>query len=423
MRFWRAHSRQHLQGAFFALCLLLFAGAASAQTAALSNDSGIAAYNAGRFDEAIEHFQNALQGASDSTVVQRNLCNAYQAAANELAKCGNYSKAVKLLESALEADAANASPRVQIGSYLLRLRRVSEAIPQLEKAIELKPGELDAHELLGHGYYEDNDVPSARAQWDYVLEMDPQRDHLREQYEKAFREEAVEQNFNREGSRHFRISYPRGITKDMRNRVLTILERARMDIGRNFGGVYPAEAIHVIIYSAAQFSEATQLDAHVGAVFDGKIRVPLTDEHGETLSPEELKKRLTHEYVHVVVRQIAGNNVPWWLNEGLAETFSNDLDDRDTEVLQRAYAQQLAFPLADLESSQLSKLTPDVLSLAYTQSHATTELLWSRFGQARLTQLMKALASGTPAEEALRRTCRLTYAALERDVADTYTVN
>jgi tetratricopeptide (TPR) repeat protein len=420
LRSWRVHSLRLFAHACIAVCALAACGRVAAQSAALSNDQGIAAYNSADYDTAIEHFQTALRGAPDSPVVRRNLCNAYQAAANNLAKTGKYSDAVKLLQSAVAADPAHPSPRIQIGSYLLRLRRVTEAVEHLEKAIELKPGDLDGHELLGQAYYEDNDVPSARAQWDYVLEMDPNRDELRQQYEKAFREESVEQNFNREGTRHFRISYPRAISKDSRSRVLTLLERARMDIGRNFGGVYPEEPIHVVIYSASQFSEATQLDAHIGAVFDGKIRVPLTDENGEALSPEELKKRLCHEYVHVVVRQMAGNNVPWWLNEGLAETFSGDLDERDTEVLQRAYAEGLDFSLADLETSQLSKLSPEVLSLAYTQSHATSEYLWVHFGQAKLAQLMADLATGLPAEEALRKNFRRTYATLQRDVAQAY---
>ena len=398
---------------------------AHAQIAAEFNNLGIEAYDSGRYREAVTHFERAYEIAPESEVVRANLCNAHQAAANELAKGTangrqDYAAAAKHLEQAIGVDPKNPGPLVQLGAYYLRLKMIPDAIFRLEEAVELKPGNIDAHELLGQAYYEDNDLPAARAQWDYVLEMAPDRDYLRNQYEKAFREESVEYDFHRTGTRHFRMSYPRGMSRSLQTRILTILERAYMDIGRKFGGVYPPGQVQVIVSTAEQFAEATQLEAHVGALYDGKMRIPLTDATGNDLTQEELKRRLIHEYVHVVVRFIGGDKVPWWLNEGLAETFSRDLEDHDLQVLERAYAEDLAFSLRDLEASQLNNLSPEVLKLAYIQSHATTNLLWSRFGQVRLAQFLSDLSVGVPTEEALRRTYRRTYLALEQEVAQSH---
>ncbi|MBI2432458.1 MAG: hypothetical protein HYV26_06265 [Candidatus Hydrogenedentes bacterium] len=392
-----------------------------AETAADFNNLGIKAYDAKQFVDAIVNFERAYEGAPDSEVVRGNLCNAHQAAANELvAKANDFAAAAKHLEQAIGIDPKNPSPLVQLGAYYLRLDMIPDAIFRLEEAVELSPTNLDAHELLGQAYYEDNDLPSARAQWDYVLEMDQGRESLRKQYEKAFREESVEQDFHRSDSRHFRMSYPKGMTRQVQARILTFLERAYMNIGRKFGGVYPPGQVQVIAYSAEQFTEATQLESHVGALYDGKIRVPLTDGSGEDLAPDEMERRLMHEYTHVVVRFIAGEHVPWWLNEGLAETFSNELSEKDTTVLQRAYAEELDFSLSEIESSQLGVLSPEALGLAYAQAHATTNLLWTRFGQHRLGQLLSDLAVGTTAEEALRRNYKRTYLALEQEVADSF---
>jgi len=414
---WRFTQRLILPAAMAA-----WMGLAVAQTAQEFNKVGIEAYNVGQYESAIAYFEEAYQQAPHSDVVRRNLCNAHQACADGLAKEGDFRKAAEHLELAIGIDADNPAPLVQLGSYYLRLDMVPEAIGRLEEAIEIKPGELTAHEMLGEAYYRDNDLPSARAQWDYVLEMEPDRPALQERYDKAFREESVEYNFSQtlSGSRHFKLSYPKNLPYQVRARVLTLLEKAYFDIGRKLGAVYPPPPIQVIIYDAEQFSKATELDAHVGAVYDGKIRSPVMNASGKFLPDEELKRRLTHEYVHVVVRHLAGANVPWWLNEGLAQTFSEELGERERKMLRLAYEQGIDYALSNIEDHQLNKLPPEALRLAYVQSHATVVTLWARYGQRRLIQMMQCLASGMAPEQALRSSYRRTYRTLQSEVAASY---
>lgn len=410
--------RRMLQWMIAAGCLFSLGGAV-AQDAADYNNRGIAAYNAGQYAEAIAAFEKAYEDVPSNPTVRTNLCNAHQAEANRLAKENDFKTAVKHLEEAIGADPENPSPCTQLGSYYLHLGMVPEAISRLEEAIELKPGELDAHELLGEAYYRDNDISSARAQWDYVLEMDPKRKELRERYDKAFREESVEYSFNKmlSGSRHFSLTFPKQTSYSVRSRVLTILERAYIDIGRKLGNAYPPGPIQVIVYDNEQFSQATQLDANIGAVYDGKIRAPLTNEKGEPLPDDEIKRRLTHEYVHVVVRHIVKDKISWWLNEGLAETLSRNFDAGIQDLVRQAYANNTAFPYADLEGHQLKKLSPDTLRLAYAQSQAAVNLLWTRFGQKKMFDMLNLLAQGMGQEEALRQVYRRSYSMLERDVA------
>lgn len=415
-----------MQYRILALIILLIGGlaAGSAQAQAASaveyNNRGIQAYNAGRHAEAISYFEKAYEGARDNATVRRNLCNAHQGRANDLAQENNLIEAARHLNLAIGIDPENPAPLVQLGSYYLRMNMVSDAIFRLEEAIELKPGDLNAHELLGEAYYRDNDISSARAQWDYVLEMDPGRRDLRERYEKAFREESVEYDFNRSGSRHFKISYPRNMPYPVRARVLSILESAYWELGRKFGGAYPPAPIQVIIYEAEQFSEATQLDGHVGAVYDGKIRIPLTDASGQFLADDEIKRRLTHEYVHVIVRHLIGEKAPWWVNEGLAETLSRGPEPQDTALLRRALAEGIEFQLADLEAHQLKALQPDALRLAYAQAHAAIGQIWSRFGQPRINQFLAEIAAGATPESALQKIFRRNYPRLEEEVAALY---
>lgn len=393
------------------------ASAFAAEDPAELNNAGIAAYNQAQYDDAIDYFEDALKLSPDNDTLRRNLCNARQGAADLLAKAGDFQAASRHLERAITTDPSNPSPLVQLGAYYLRLDMVSEAISRLEEAIELKPGYLDAHELLGEAYYRDNDLPAARTQWEYVLKMAPDRPGLRERYDKAFREESIESGFKKSDSSHFKLSGPKDMQPHVRNRVLRMLEEAYREIGRKFGGVYPPAPIQVILYGSEQFTQATQLDDHVGAVYDGKIRAPLTDKVGSALPDPELKRRLTHEYVHVVVRFLGGESVPWWLNEGLAETLSTDFGEEERSLLRDAVSSGTPFDLRRLEASQLNNLGADALRIAYLESHAIANHLWSRFGQRRMQEFIGQMATGTKPEEALRAVFRRTYDTLIQEVS------
>jgi len=396
---------------------LLCTGVAWGETAADFNALGVEAYNGKRWDEAIQHFARAYELAKDNPTVRRNLCNAYQAQSNELARSNDFQTATDLLTLAISVDPENASPLVQLGSYYLHLDMNNDAVFRLAEAVQLDPTNLDAQELLGDAYYKQNDLASALAQWESVREVQPNRPSLQGKLQKAYREEGVEGGFNKSASAHFEISYKDGTNGVDLGKTLQILERAYREIGRKTGGVYPATPIQVVAYTAPDFARSTLLGEHVGAVYDGKIRVPIRDAQGKLLPEEELTRRLYHEYTHCVIRFWAGSNVPWWFNEGLAETFSTELTAADTQLLEEASAQGALFPLATLEEGQLQKLTPEQLQVAYRQSHATVHYLWNRYGQRGLASMMEQLQNGASHEESLVASYRTNYELLERDVS------
>lgn len=408
-------SAKGLAGVFLALGCAF--SAAETQSAADWNTQGVSLYGAGRWEEAVQAFERAHALAPDNAVVRRNLCNAHQSLANKMAKEADFAGAVKQLEASVSIDPANESPLMQLGSYYLRLDYVAEAIARLEEAIELAPRNVDAHDLLGDAYYMDNDAASALTQWKWVNEAQPNRPGLRDKIDKASREESVEAAFRPSGSRHFQLTYSPGIPARSLRRLTTCLERAYVEIGREFGGTYPPTPIQVIVYNAKEFTEATQVGEHVGALYDGKIRIPLFDASGNALNDEDLKQRLYHEFTHVVVRFLAGDRVPWWLNEGLAETMSRAFGPPERELLLKAQEQNGLFSLKELTASQLDRLEPTLLKVAYAQSHATVDYLSSKFGKGRLVTLMSDIAQGVAPEEALQRNYNRSYAGLEKEVA------
>ena len=127
---------------------------AAAQTSADHNAQGTEHYEAREWQLAIAQFERALELEPDSRVIRRNLSNAYQAYAGDLADAGQYATAIRQLEATIQFDTANPQPLIQLGSYYLHQGLVADAIFRLEEAIELAPDDVDAHFLLGEALIE-----------------------------------------------------------------------------------------------------------------------------------------------------------------------------------------------------------------------------------------------------------------------------
>lgn len=410
--------------AFLARVLLTVAVIASAEVAAQTsgsahayNTEGVALYEARNFAEAVTTFELAYELDPGSETIAANLCNAYMAYANQLAEAKNFEAAANILESAIQTCPKNPRPYVQLGAYYLRLNYVSDAIFRLEEAYDLAPEDVDLHDLLGEAYYRDNDLVNAHAQWKWVRQEDPEREGLAEKLAKVERELAVEQEYRRSGSQNFIINYESGTEGYKVRNILDVLERAYGEIGRALGNQYPPTPIQVIVYSAEKFAQVTLMGGHVGGLFDGKIRVPVTTTDGQALPQDELERRLYHEYVHVVVRHMLDDNTPWWINEGLAEALSRDVTANHRKLLQAARQGDQLFDLAKLEDQQLEQLEGESLNLAYRQAHFAVDYLLNRFGKRSMHNFLASLGQGANVETALRKHYYRSYATLQREIS------
>ncbi|PCJ51999.1 MAG: hypothetical protein COA73_16680 [Candidatus Hydrogenedentota bacterium] len=393
--------------------------AASGQSGNELNAQGVEYYNAGQWESAIQAFEQANAKDPSNAVISTNLSNAFQAYASSLVSTGDVSQAIKYLERLLKIDPSNSQPLIQLGAYYLHEGMVKDAIYRLEDAIELAPGNTDAHFLLGEAYYKDNDTTAAVDQWEWVYRTEPDKPGLKERLESALREERVEFDFKGDSSRNFNVTYSREAEGQLVRSVLRILENGYREIGRAFGHIYPPTPIQVSLYTARDFSESTQMGEHVGAVYDGtKIRCPVLDEQGKVLDEVELKRRLYHEYVHVMVRHLSKDNAPWWINEGLAEALSTELGATELAALRQARLDNSLPSLETLEDNPLEILDVQELRLAYNQSHAAIMHIQNRYGMRSITSLLQLLGEGAAVETALRSASRMNYRTLDLAVQD-----
>jgi tetratricopeptide (TPR) repeat protein len=121
----------------------------------------------GQVNEAIVHFQKALEIDANQVEVQANLGNA-------LLQKGAFEEAIAHYNKALQIKPTYAEVHYNLGNALLRQGQADEAIAEYEKALEIKPDFADVHNNLGLVLFQKGEVDQAIAHYQRALEINPQ---------------------------------------------------------------------------------------------------------------------------------------------------------------------------------------------------------------------------------------------------------
>jgi hypothetical protein len=299
--------------------------------------------------------------------------------------------------------------------YAILLREAgqyNDAIAQAEHAVQLAPQSAEALQIVGFAYYDAGRLNDAIKSWKRAQQLRPSNG-VAQYLAKAERETTVEENFNESESAHFVLRYEgRQTGFTFRSDLLRALDRQYMELARDLGFA-PEGSIVVILYTERQFFDVTQAPAWVGALNDGKLRIPIRDISG--LTPQ-LEAVLKHELTHSFIHSIAGNHCPRWLNEGLAQLE----EPRSTSALAAPLAELFRSgrqaPLRALEGS-FNHLAPAQVTLAYAESLVATEYLRSRHGMGALRRMLELLGQGEEPEAALHVATQSSYSRVESELA------
>jgi len=262
------------------------------------------------------------------------------------------------------------------------------AIGPLHEAQTLAGEDPELALLLGRAYYSLGDLTQAEEAW--VEAAQAGSAEAVPLLEKVRRERQAEHTMSRDLAGRFTIAYAAGVSDALAGTVRDVLQEAYGELGRELG-YYPETDIPVLLYAREDFQAVTRSPAWAGAVYDGKIRVPLGGV--ERMTPQ-LRALLFHEYTHVLVRFLGKGRAPIWLNEGLAELAGQ----RQFAPSHRAYSQSL--PPASLERP-FTELPNELVPVAYAQSRARVERLAELCGSPALGELLRQLGIGLAWEAAI----------------------
>jgi len=130
------------------------------------NNLGTALLKTGNADEAMVHYQMALEIKPDYAEAHYNLGYA-------LLKMGNVDEAIAHFQKALQIKPDYAEAHNNLGYALIQKGSVDEAIPHFQKALQIKPDYADAHNNLGNILLEKGSVDEAIIHFQKALQIKP----------------------------------------------------------------------------------------------------------------------------------------------------------------------------------------------------------------------------------------------------------
>jgi len=116
------------------------------------------------------------------------------------------------------------------------------------------------------------------------------------------------------------------------------------------------------------------------------------------------KRAMTHELTHLVIHQVVFNpynNLPTWLDEGLAMYAEGSLEPVFIDLLGKAINEDRLITVRSLSSPFSAYAEESVL--AYAQSYSLLDFIINNYGQSRMLELLKAFHEGSGYDEALQK--------------------
>jgi tetratricopeptide (TPR) repeat protein len=350
-----------------------------------------------------------MASAAVSQTVEQNTYARLLRTGAEQMKSGDYQAARDSFSEALRYNDSDPAAHLGLGIAYFYLFDDTSAEQELTKAATINPKNAQAYEFLGEIYYRKDDLETAASYWKKAAAANPADAKLRSRLEHLRKEQKAEKNFDQDETSHFLIKYEGRENAEAGKVILRVLEDAYDEIGGALA-FYPTREIQVILYSDKQFQEVTDAPGWSGAIFDGKIRIPIAGVERETPG---LRRLLYHEYTHAAVNAIT-QRCPTWLNEGLAQYFEGRrVDSRQREQLLTLVHSGKLPSLSHLEGSFLGLGGNDALT-AYLVSLSAVRYMVDTFGLYRVKGVLVELSAGADTGKAMNDGLFRTYDEFEQ---------
>ena len=381
------------------------------ETSAKAAEIDHAAVHDGGIDrEYIGKVEGEARGG-DPKANQKAALAHHAAAQFELAH-GELEDALSDERTALQFAPDQADLLINVAYLYLKNSEFKQSVEYLEKAKRVAPRNADIYKLEGWAYYGMSRPEQAVEEWKKSLAMRPDAD-TQAALDKALRDKAEEENFRENESAHFQLRYNGTAEPALAREVLRVLEThyARIEAELNYT---PPDPIGVVLYTQEGFADITRAPGWVGALNDGRIRVPV---QGLTGVDTELLRVLKHELTHSFIQQKTHSRAPTWIQEGVAQWMEGKRSDENAPVLVQVYDQGQAAALGQLEGSWMG-LPDDVARYAYAWALANIEYIVETQGMGDVEQILDRIAGGKSPEGALRDVLHDDYGDLMRSTTE-----
>lgn len=295
-------------------------------------------------------------------------------------------------------------------AYLhLRRSEFTQSLEYLERARRVVPEDPEVSKLAGWAYYGLNKLDQAVAEWKHAASLRPDAE-VEAALQKAQRDKLEEEQYKENESSHFMLRYSGSSEPALARAVLHTLERHYGAIESELS-YSPPDSIGVILYTQHAFADITQAPNWVGALNDGRIRVPV---QGLSDVTQELSRVLKHELTHSFVQQKTRGHATTWIQEGLAQWMEGKRSDMNAAALIRMYTADSAMGALHF-SGDWMKMSSSDSGIAYAWALANVEYIVQAGGMNDIDRILERLATGESPEAAVRAVLRGDYADLTHD--------
>ena len=349
---------------------------------------------------------------SGSAVAIARIAAAQHAAAQFLLEKGDTDAAIDHYRQALVFAPTNIGLLLNLAVLHLRESQFTAALDPLERARRVQPDSADVAKLMGWAYYGANKMDRAIEEWQRAekLRRDPE---VEQALEKAQRDKSEEESYREGETAHFDLKYNGSATPDLARDILHVLEDDFRDLESQLDYT-PHEQISVILYTGQAFADITRAPQWVGALNDGRLRIPV---QGLTSVTPELAHVLKHELTHSFVGQKSHQRAPTWLQEGVAQWMEGRRSTSNAGALIDAAGQGAIPPLGAFEGSWMG-LSGNSASFAYAWSLAVVESIIESGGVSDISRLLERVATAPSTEAAAQETLHDSYADLQQQTVD-----
>jgi tetratricopeptide (TPR) repeat protein len=282
-------------------------------------------------------------------------------------------------------------------AYLyLKRSEFKQSLDYLERAKRFSKENADLFKLEGWAYYGMNRPDQAVAEWKKALALRPDSD-TQAALDKALKDKEEEENYKENESAHFQLKYNGTEEPALAREVLHTLEEHYSTIESELNYT-PPEPIGVVLYTQQSFTDITRAPSWVGALNDGRIRVPV---QGLTSVTSDLSRILKHELTHSFIQQKTHGRAPTWVQEGVAQWMEGKRSGENAAVLVRVYDAGQAASLGQLEGSWMG-LPGDVARYAYAWALANVEYIVDTDGMGDVERILDHIGEGSGTESAVK---------------------
>jgi len=348
------------------------------------------------------------EARSGSATSIAKVAAAQHAAAQFLLAKGDTEAAIDHYRQALVFAPENTGLLLNLAVLYLRQSQFTNALDLLERARRVSPDSADVAKLMGWAYYGANKMDKAIEEWQRAQRLRPDPE-VEEALDKAGRDKAEEESYREGETAHFALKYYGGAAPDLARAILHTLEDEFRDLESQLDYT-PPEQISVILYTQQTFADITRAPGWVGALNDGRLRIPV---QGLSSVTPELARVLKHELTHSFVGQKSHNRAPTWLQEGVAQWMEGRRSTSVAGALVDAASQGMAPRLESLEGSWMG-LSGNSAAFAYAWALAVVESIIDQGGVSDISRLLDRIATSPSTEAAVQEMLHSSYDDLDQ---------